>query len=54
MKQDEEIKKAVIAEKERVIKKIEEAIPSVLIQRQSSISFNRLVIEIKKKILELA
>jgi hypothetical protein len=52
-KQDGEIKKAISAEKERIIKKIEEAIPSVLVQRQGSIPFNRLVIEIKRKILEL-
>jgi predicted phosphodiesterase len=52
-KQDGEIKKAVVAEKERIIKKIEEAIPSTLVQRQGSIPFNRLVIEIKKRILEL-
>jgi hypothetical protein len=52
-KQDEEIKKAVSAEKERIVNEIEKVIPSILVTRQGSVPFNRLVIDVKRKLLEL-
>jgi hypothetical protein len=52
-KQDEEIKKAVSAEKERIVNEIEKVIPSILVTRQGSVPFNRLVIDVKNKLLEL-